>query len=80
MPGWLLARDVSNRGEGHQAIEYGRGKWETGQQLVVNGSNSVTTTGKAVTTERGALGQENRPIQLPSHRPGAEEADEMVLN
>ena len=53
-PGWLLARGVSNGGEGHP------GNWiwlqevgSSGQQLVVNGSNSVTTMRKAGTYREG---------------------------
>lgn len=80
LAGWLLAREVSNRGGGHQVAECGRGKWETGQQLVARGSNSITTTGKAVSRREGAHGQESGPIQPPSHSPGVEEACEMVPN
>lgn len=52
-------------------------EWETGQQLLVNGSDSVSTTGEAATHKEG---RKAGPFICPAHRPGAELACELVLN
>lgn len=52
-PGWLLAREESRRVDGQPGSYVWHSKWETSQQLAMNGSNSITTTGKAVTHRKG---------------------------